>query len=213
MSRPVRLVEKYRPHKVEDFVGHSKIKAILSKFVKDPYPTAFLFVGSPGVGKTSIAQAMAEQIGAEVRLLGSRQCNFDNLERLCLDCEYIPNGLLSGMKSALHFVIIDEVDQVTETAQYLLLSKLDSTQTVPNTVFVFTCNSSKKLEARFASRCIQLDFSTYGASKEIADFLERVWHAEGGNGDTPDWERVVRDRASNVRDCLLHLETELLARG
>ena len=78
-KRPVRLIEKYRPHKVEDFVGHPRIKAVLSKFVRDPYPAAFLFVGSPGVGKTSIAQAMAEQIGAEVRLLGSRQCNFDAL--------------------------------------------------------------------------------------------------------------------------------------
>jgi DNA polymerase III delta prime subunit len=212
-SKRIRLTEKHRPHKVEDFVGHPKIKAVLSKFAKDPYPTAFLFLGSPGVGKTTMAQAMAEQIGAEVWHLGSRQCNFDNLERLCLDCEYVPNGLLSGMKSALHFVIIDEVDQVTETAQYLLLSKLDSTQTVPNTVFVFTCNNLKKLEPRFISRCIQLDFSTYGMSKEIAEFLENIWRAEGGNGNAPDWERVVRDKGSNVRDCLLYLETELLAQG
>jgi DNA polymerase III gamma/tau subunit len=51
---PVRLVEKHRPRRVEDFVGHPRIKAVLSNFVKRPYPQAFLFSGPPGVGKTTL---------------------------------------------------------------------------------------------------------------------------------------------------------------
>ena len=62
MSRPVRLVEKFRPHRIEDFVGHPKIKAVLSKFVKDPYPTAFLFIGPPGTGKTVTLVECALQV-------------------------------------------------------------------------------------------------------------------------------------------------------
>jgi replication-associated recombination protein RarA len=214
VNRKVRLTEKHRPHRVEEFVCQPKIKAILSTFVKDPYPAAFLFIGSPGVGKTSMAQAIGEQIRADVWLLGSRQCNYDTLVDLCHTCEHIPNGFLYQCRSGgLHLVIIDEVDQITATAQYLLLSKLDSTQTVPNTVFIFTCNSEKGLEARFVSRCIRLDFSTYGLSQEIVEFLEMVWMIEGGTGEKPDWERVVSDRHSNVRDCLQFVEAELLARG
>jgi hypothetical protein len=157
---------------------------------------------------------VADQIGAEVRHLGSRQCNFETLEQLCFDCQCVPIfRALAGSPRALWFIIVDEVDQITETAQYLLLSKLDSTQEVPNTVFVFTCNSTNKLEARFVSRCIHLDFSTYGMSKQIVEFLEKVWCLEGGDGVAPDWERVVRDKGSNVRDCLLYLEAELLSRS
>jgi DNA polymerase III gamma/tau subunit len=224
-ERPMRLTEKYRPHTVADFIGHSKIKAILSKYVKDPYPISFLLSGPPGVGKTAIAQAVADEVGGRQRNLGARQANHVTIEALCeeitIDNQYAWNVFSPGncnrdgvqYRSRMFFNIIDEVDQVPETVSYLLLNKLDSSQEVPNTVWIFTCNSAAKLEKRFVSRCVHLEFSMYGASSEIVNFLSRVWHAEGGNGDEPDWERLVRERGSNVRDHLNHLEMELLARG
>ena len=69
---PVRLSEKYRPRKVADFVGMPKAKRVLAKFVANPYPCSFLFFGPPGVGKTSMALAMAEEMGAEFHHLGSQ---------------------------------------------------------------------------------------------------------------------------------------------
>src|SRR5689334_13225635 len=87
---PVRLSEKYRPHRVADFVGLPKVKRVLGKFVTAPYPCSFLFYGPPGVGKTSMAQAMAEEMGAEFHHLGSQKCNVDNLEEVCRLCQYIP---------------------------------------------------------------------------------------------------------------------------
>ena len=45
---PVRLSEKYRPHKVAEFVGLPKAKRVLAKFVAGPYPCSFLFFGPPG---------------------------------------------------------------------------------------------------------------------------------------------------------------------
>ena len=46
---------------------------------------------------------------------------------------------------------------------------------------------------------------------EIADYLDKVWHAEGGNGDGPDLARLAKDSRNNVRDCLMRLEVELMA--
>ena len=67
------------------------------------------------------------------------------------------------------------------------------------------------LERRFLSRCKVLEFSSYGLAGEIANYLDRVWHAEGGNGNAPDLARLAKDSRNNVRDCLMRLEVELMA--
>jgi replication-associated recombination protein RarA len=159
---PVRLSEKYRPRKVAEFVGLPKAKRILAKFAAHPYACSFLFFGPPGVGKTSMAMAMAGEMGAEFHHLGSQKCNLENLEEICRICQYVP---LTG---GFHFVLIDEVDSASRAAQLALLSKLDSTDAPKGTVFVFTCNSTDGLEPRFLSRCLPIDFSSYGMAGEIS---------------------------------------------
>ena len=205
LAFPVRLSEKHRPHTVEGFVGLAKAKRVLSKFVANPYACSFLFHGPPGVGKTSMALAMAEEMGAEFHHLGSQKCNLENLEEICRICQYVP---LTG---GFHFVLIDEVDSASRAAQLALLSKLDSTDAPKKTVFVFTCNSVEGLEPRFLSRCLPIEFSSYGMSAEIAEYLDKVWHGEGGNGNGPDLGRLAKECRNNVRDCLGRLEVELMA--
>ena len=109
------------------------------------------------------------------------------------------------------FVLIDEVDSASKTAQLALLSKLDRTAALKGTVFVFTCNSTDGLEPRFLSRCLSIEFSSYGMAGDIADYLDKVWHAEGGNGNGPDFVRLAKECRNNVRDCLGRLEVELMA--
>jgi hypothetical protein len=140
--------------------------------------------------------AMAEEMGAEFHHLGSQKCNLENLEEICRICQYVP---LTG---GFHFVLIDEVDSASRAAQLALLSKLDSTDAPKQTVFVFTCNSTDGLEPRFLSRCLPIDFSSYGMAGDIAEYLDKVWHAEGGNGNAPDFARLSKECRNNVRDCL-----------
>lgn len=121
-------------------------------------------------------------------------------------CWYAPMA-----PGGLHIVLVDEADQMTNPAQLALLSKLDSTAFPPNTVFIFTCNSTNGLEPRFLSRTRQIEFSSYGMAGEIAAFLDRVWHSEGGNGNGPDLSRVAKESRNNVRDALMTLEVELMA--
>jgi replication-associated recombination protein RarA len=219
MSKPVRLTEKYRPHNVEDFVGLSKNKQIVANFLKNPYPAAFLFIGPSGCGKTALALAMAEALHSQPLHLASETCNYANLDKLLQECEMSPM-FWNGEFAKFHFILIDEIDSTTATAQRRLLAKLDASELIDNSVFVFTTNTTKRkmketgegLEERFVSRCIQLEFSMWGESKEIARFLAEVWRKEGGKGTEPDWQRVVSDKGSNVRDCLQYVEAELLAR-
>jgi len=115
------------------------------------------------------------------------------------------------MPGGFHTVIVDEADKMSDKAQLLFLSKLDVSARPPNTIFIFTCNSTDGLEPRFLSRCMQIEFSSYGMSSEIAEFLDKVWHAEGGNGNCPDLARLAKETRNNVRDCLMRLEVELLS--
>ena len=107
------------------------------------------------------------------------------------------------------FVLVDEADQMTEKAQLALLSKLDSTGRIENTVFVFTCNETEKLERRFLSRCLAVEFSSYGLNGNLTTFLREVWLAEGGTTENaPDFKRIA---CGNVRESLMRLEVEKLS--
>ena len=204
---PLPLAEKYRPRRIADFVGLHKPKKILAKLAANPFPSAWLFVGPSGTGKTTIALALAEAIPAEVHHITSQNCTLDNVERVRRSCQYLP---LAGHK--FHLVLVDEADRMTQAAQISFLSKLDATDFPPNTLFVFTCNSTDALEKRFLSRCRVLEFSSYGIASEVAQLLSGIWSSEApSDALKPNFARIVKDSTNNVRDSLMTLEVELMA--
>lgn len=76
---PQPLAEKYRPRKIEDFAGLEKVKRIVSKLAANPFPSAWLFVGPSGTGKTTMALALAEAIPAELHHITSQNCTLGKL--------------------------------------------------------------------------------------------------------------------------------------
>ena len=204
---PCALTEKYRPKLLGDFVGLERQRTILTNFAKNPYPTAFLFTGPSGTGKTVMALALAAAIPAELHHVPSQEANLANIERVRMTCQYVP---MSGFK--MHVILLDEADQMSPAAQVSLLSKLDATNFPPATVFVFTSNSTDRLEPRFLSRCKVLEFSTYGLAREGTELLARIWTQEKGQtAEMPNFARIVKDSANNMREALNRLETEMLA--
>jgi len=200
------LTEKYRPTSLDGFLGLDKPKAILRKLAANPYASAWLFRGDPGLGKTTAALAFAASIRAEVHHVPSQECNLDTLRDVIARCHYMPR-----IGCAWHVILIDEADQMTRAAQLFLLSKLDATDFPPQTIFIFTCNSSETLEERFLSRCRPVDFSSYGNAKETAEFVELVWSMEAPDAAAkPNFARLVKDAKGNIRAALMALENELL---
>lgn len=203
---PLPLCEKYRPRAIADFIGLDKQRKILCAFAKRPVSCAWLFIGPSGVGKSTMAMALAEELRGELHKIPSQKCNAQAIEDTVRTCWYAP--MTPG---GFHVVLADEADQMTQAAQLALLSKLDSTDPAPNTVWIFTANDCERLEKRFLSRCRVLEFSSYGMRAEIAAHLAKVWEAETGKPGDLNWERVAKDSNSNVRDAMNTLEVELLA--
>jgi len=208
LNVPRRLSEKYQPQEIADFIGLEKPKRVLANFAAQPYAAAFILEGGSGLGKTTIALALAKAIGAELHHIPSQKCTVDMLDQTIDRCWYVPMNGDSGW----HLVLVDEADKMSAAAQLALLSKTDSTEAPPQTIFVFTCNSTAGLEPRFVSRCIRLHFDRNDMNGDFQALLARVWKAEAPRGvPAPDLDEIENYSRGNVRDALMRLETELLA--
>ena len=197
------LAERFRPRKLVDFAGLAGPRAVLAAFLRKPYSSAWLFTGEPGTGKTTMAQAMAAECGAEIHHVPAQKCDAATIDWLSQTCRYVP---LAG---GFHLIIIDEVDRATPAAQLSLLSKLDSADPLPNTIWVFTANATDRLESRFLSRCRVLEFAAPDGTA-MSGLLARVWRESTGAEANGQVNRVMQRKPENVRSALMALEIAML---
>jgi replication-associated recombination protein RarA len=210
---PEPLTEKYRPRTIQEFVGLEKPKKVMEKLIERPFASAWFFLGPSGTGKSTFAQAIAEQMPAELHHIPSKECTLESVKEIARICQYCPRMLDNWTrKCQMHLVLVDEADQMSYPAQLAFLSLLDSTAPLPNTVIIFTGNDTANLEPRFMSRCRVLEFSSYGMSTGLADLLQRIWDSETDNPtERPNFARIVKDNANNARGALMSLETEIMS--
>jgi hypothetical protein len=76
-------------------------------------------------------------------------------------------------------------------------------------IWVFTCNSTDRLQDRFLSRVKQVEFSSYGIAAETAAMLQKIWD-ENTTAAAPNFARIVKESNNNVRESLMKLELELM---
>jgi replication-associated recombination protein RarA len=197
------LVEKYRPTQIENFIGIEDARETAIELVCNPYSSAWMFVGASGTGKTTLAQAIGAELGAEIHHIPSQSCTVETVKTLRHTLSFSP---MFGSK--WHVVIVDEADEMSGAAENAWLSLTDSTNRPVDTIIIFTCNSTEKLKDRFLSRCEVVKFSTYGIAKATTDLLARVWESEtvGSSSEVPNFARIVKEANNNVRESLQVLQ-------
>jgi replication-associated recombination protein RarA len=104
------LTEKYRPQHIADFIGLDKPRRIAAKIASNPPSKGgLLFLGEPGIGKTTLALAIAAEMPAELHHIASQDCNVDRLRQVVSDCQYVPR-----MGCKRHIVLITQTAQLLE---------------------------------------------------------------------------------------------------
>ena len=127
--------EQYRPRKIEDCILPDNIKSVLTKFVEQGKIPNLLLSGPPGIGKTTVAKALCEEIGADYYVInGSDEGRFLDTVRNQAKNFASTVSLTGGAK----VIIIDEADNTTNDVQLLLRANIEEFSS--NCRFIFTCN-------------------------------------------------------------------------
>ena len=162
--------EKYRPKTVEDCILPERLKQPFQEYVNQKQIPNLLLAGGAGVGKTTIAKAMCNEIGCDYMILnGSDENGVDTIRYKIKN--YASSMSLTGGRKV---VILDEADYLTPNAQAILRNGIE--EFAGNCSFIFTCNYKSKLIEPLHSRCAVIDFGLKNGEKAkmAGAFFKRI---------------------------------------
>lgn len=178
MNEQILWTEKYRPKKVEDCILPDTIKASFQEYVKQKHIPNLLLSGTAGVGKTTIAKALCNEVGCDFIVMNCSDTNGVDDVRLKIK-GYASSVSLSGGRKV---IILDEADYLSPNAQAALRGAIE--EFAGNCSFIFTCNQKNRIMEPIHSRCAVVDFRIQNGQKAkmAAAFFKRVeWILEQEN--------------------------------
>jgi len=197
-------VEKYRPKTIDDCVLPDALKQTLSEFISKGDIPNLILSGGPGVGKTTAAKAMLDELGLTYMFInGSEESGIDVLRTKIKN--FASTVSLHGGRK---YLILDEADYLNpQSTQPALRGFIEEFH--KNCGFILTCNYKNRLIPPLHSRCSVVDFTIQKSEKkELAEqFFQRVMNilvveeikfepkavAEVINKFFPDWRRVINE--------------------
>ena len=172
MNEEFLWVEKYRPKTVADTILPADLKTTFQTFVDKGTIPNLLLTGSAGIGKTTIAKAMLDEVGADYIIInGSDEGRLIDTLRTKIKNFASSMSLAGGRK----YVILDESDYLNaETVQPALRNFMEEYSA--NCGFILTCNFVNKIIAPLHSRCSVVEFKTpkKDMPKLAGQFFKRV---------------------------------------
>ena len=156
-------VEKYRPNKIKDCILTEELKDTFSKFVDQGEIPNLLLSGTAGTGKTTVARALCEEIGADYIIInGSDEGR--QIDTLRNKIKNFASTVSLTEESNHKVVIVDEADYMNaDSVQPALRNFIETFYN--NCRFIFTCNYKNKILPALHSRCTVVDFRITNGQK------------------------------------------------
>ena len=204
MNDVMLWVEKFRPKKISECVLTEDLKKTFQAFVDDGHIPNLLLTGGPGVGKTTVAKAMLEELGATYMMInGSEESGIDVLRTKIKN--FASTVSMDGNRK---FVILDEADYLNpQSTQPALRGFIEEFH--KNCGFILTCNFKNRIIDPLHSRCSVIEFRIPASEKPklAGEFFTRVQGILDGEGVQyqpkavagvvekyfPDWRRVLNE--------------------
>jgi DNA polymerase III subunit gamma/tau len=230
VSESTSLYRRHRPGSFDEVVGQTHVVRTLRNAVEQgKVHHAYLFVGSRGTGKTSMAKILARSLNCErggptatpcgecescvtiaagtsvdvIEMDAASNRSVDDVRDLRERVAYAPAG------GRWKVYILDEAHMLTKEAWNAFLKTLE--EPPPNTVFVLATTESHKVMATIADRCQRFDFQR-PSLEQISEVLTRVAAAESIQIDEGASAMIARSASGSFRDALGTLD-QLVAFG
>ena len=204
MNEQILWVEKYRPSKVEDCILPESIKNTFQEYVNKKEIPNLLLSGGAGVGKTTVAKALCEEVGCDYIVINGSDENGVDTIRIKIKNYASSVSLMGGRK----VIILDEADYLNaNSTQPALRGAME--EFAHNCTFIMTCNYKNRLIEPLHSRCSVVDFkiSKKDMAKLATLFFKRVKEILGKENVEfddavvaeviqkyfPDWRRVLNE--------------------
>ncbi len=163
--------EKYRPKTIEDCILPERLKLPFQEYVNQRNIPNLLLAGGAGVGKTTVAKALCNEVGCDYIVInGSDESGIDTFRTKIKN--YASSMSLTGGRKV---IIIDEADYLNpNSTQPALRNAIE--EFASNCSFIFTCNYKNRIIEPLHSRCAVIEFSLKNGEKAkmASAFFKRI---------------------------------------
>ena len=171
--------EEFRPKTIADCILPERLSILFNDYVEKGFIPHLLLHGTAGVGKTTVAKALCEEIGCEYMVInGSDESGIDTFRTKIKT--YASSMSLNGKKKV---IIIDEADYLNpNSTQPALRNAMEEFSS--NTTFIFTCNYKNKIIDPLHSRCAVVEFNLKPEEKTsiASSFFKRLQYILDSKG-------------------------------